>query len=76
MCVHGYRENRQNKVCRTAQKMRNLVQTYEKERNEKRVLILKWKRVMIKKNVHGHAVQEIGNQEVDFFIKEGTKCCM
>ena len=76
MCVHGYRENRQNKVCRTAQKMRKLVQTYEKIRNEKRVLILKWKRVMIKKNVHGHVVQEIGNQEVDFSIKEGTKCCM
>ena len=76
MCVHGYRENRQNKVYRTAQKMRNLVQSYEKERNEKRVLILKWKGVMIKKNVHGHVVQEIGNQEVDFSIKEGTKCCM
>lgn len=39
--------------------MRNLVQSYEKKRNEKRVLILKWKRVMIKKNVHGHAMLEI-----------------
>ena len=41
------------------QKARKLVKNYEKERNEKRVLILKWKRVMIKKNVHGHAMLEI-----------------
>ena len=62
MCVHGYRENRQNGLRLTAQKMRKLVQTHEKLRNEKRVLILENSRVMIKKTC-------TGTQRVDLKIK-------
>ncbi len=62
MCVHGYRENRQNGLYPTVQKKRKLVQTHEKVRNEKRVLILENSRVMIKKTC-------TGTQRVDLKIK-------
>lgn len=56
MCVHGYRENRQNGLRLTAQKMRKLVQTHEKLRNEKKSVDFKKQSGYDKENVHEHAM--------------------